>query len=60
MKMLQGRWIATIKDIKLKKEKKRSKNFDVECEGIEIAVCCQDKAVFCVGQDCPSRLSAKK
>jgi hypothetical protein len=57
MEMLQSLWIATIKEIKLKKKKKKRKRFVVECEVIEIVVCCQDKAVFRVRQDCPPRLS---
>ena len=51
IEMLQRLWIATIEEIKLKKEKKTRKRFAVECEVIETVVCCQDRAVFRVRQE---------
>jgi hypothetical protein len=50
-------WIATIEEIKLKKKKKKRKRFAIECEVIEIIVCCQDKAVCSMRQGYPPRLS---
>jgi hypothetical protein len=38
----KGLWIATIEEIKLnrKRKRKKKKRFAVECEEIEIIVCC--------------------